>query len=61
MNNSEQEKYLCDFLTLKYNFNKTLIPRKFRAFAILAEIKALHNEIPLGSRKVEVGLALREA
>ena len=38
MNNSEQEKYLRDFVTLKDNSNKTLIPRKSRAFAILVEI-----------------------
>ena len=61
MKNAEKENYLGDYVTKQANSNETLISRKTRAFAILAEIKALLNEIPLGNRKVEVGLALREA
>jgi hypothetical protein len=37
------------------------VARKIRAYAILAEIRALLSEIPLGSRRMEIGLALREA
>ena len=48
-------------MTYSANANETLISRKSRAFAILSEIKALLYEIPLGSIKIEIGLALREA
>jgi hypothetical protein len=61
MKSSEKEKYLGDFVTKHANANDTLMARKARAFAILSEIKVLLYDIPLGSRKVETGLALREA
>ena len=61
INNAEKEKYLGDYVTKQANLNETLISRKTRAFATLVEIKALLNEIPLGNKKVEFGLALRKA
>ena len=56
-----KEKYLGDLITSEENSNKTLIARKTWEYAILAEIRALLNEIPLGSRRLEIGLALRDA
>ena len=38
MKNSEKEKYLGDFVTKEANSNATLVARKSRAYAILAEI-----------------------
>ena len=32
-----------------------------RGYAILSEMGALLSEVPLGNRRVEIGLALREA
>ena len=61
MKNSDKEKYLGDFITKDAKSNATLVARKIRAYAILAEIRALLSEIPLGSRRMEIGLALREA
>ena len=61
MKNSEKEKYLGDFITKDANSNATLAARKSRAYAILAEIRAFLTEIPLGSRRMEIGLALRDA
>ena len=61
MKNSEKEKYLGDFITKEGNSNATLCARKTRAYAILAEIRSILTEIPLGSRKMEIGLALRDA
>ena len=61
MKNSEKEKYLGDFVTKEANSNATLVARKSRAYAILAEIRALLTEIPLGSKRMEIGLALRDA
>jgi hypothetical protein len=61
MKNSVKEKYLGDYVTSQGNSNETLITRKARAFAILSEIRALLQDIPLGSRRMEIGLALRDA
>ena len=61
MKNSEKEKYLGDFVTKEADSNATLVARKSRAYAILAEIRAILTEIPLGSRRMEIGLALRDA
>ena len=61
MKDSNKEKYLGDFVTSEANSNETLIARKTRAYAILAEIRALLSKIPLGSRRLEIGLALRDA
>ena len=61
MKNSDKEKYLGDYVTSQGNSNETLIARKVRAYAILSEIRALLQDIPLGSRRVEIGLALRDA
>ena len=61
MKDSNKEKCLWDFVTSELNSNETLIAHKVRAYAILTEIRALLSEIPLGSRRLEIGLALRDA
>ena len=38
-----------------------LSARKLRAYAFLAAIRSILTEIPIGSRNMEIGLALREA
>ena len=48
-------------MTSQGNSNETLIARKVCAYAILSEIRALLQDIALGSRQVEIGLALRDA
>ena len=58
---SYKEKYLGDFITKNANSNETIIQRKARGFAILSEMKSLLSEIPLGSRRMEIGLSLRDA
>ena len=61
MKSSEKEKYLGDFITKDGNSNETIKERVKRAYGILAQIKALMTEVPLGKRRVEIGLALRDA
>ena len=56
-----KEKYLGDYVTSQGTSNETLITCKARAYAILSEIRALLQDIPLGSRRMEIGLALRDA
>ena len=61
MKNSEKEKYLGDFITKEGNSNETIKERIKRGYGILAQIRALMSEVPLGKRRVEIGLALRDA
>ena len=58
---SHKEKYLGDYITRDGNSNETIVKRKTRGYAVLAEIKAILNDIPLGKRRMEIGLALRES
>ena len=61
MKSSEKEKYLGDFITKEGNSNETIKERVKRGYGILSQIKALLSEVPLGKRRVEIGLALRDA
>ena len=60
--NSEKEpKYLGDFVTKSGNSKDTIIDRKTRANASLAEIRAILKDIPLGNKRNQIGLLLRQA
>ena len=61
MNSSCKEKYLGDFINTSGNTKDTLASRISRGNAIFVEMRSLLNEIPLGIRRAEIGLALREA
>ena len=61
MKNSSQEKYLGDFIDKSGRLKATIEDRISKGYGILSEIKAIINEIPLGSHKLEIGLQLRQA
>ena len=61
MKSSDKEKYLGDFITKEGNSNETIKDRIKRGYGILAQIRALMYEVPLGKRRFEIGLALRDA
>ena len=61
MKNPAKEKYPGDFVTKEASSNATLVAHKSRDYAILAEIRAILTDIPLGSKRMEIGLALRDA
>ena len=61
MKSSQKEKYLGDFITNKGNSKQTIAERKARGEAILAEMKAILSEIPLGKWRLRTGLVLRQA
>ena len=61
MKNSEKEKYLGDFLTKNANPKDTIINRKQRGHGILAKMRAILRDVPLGSQRLEIGLTLRQA
>ena len=61
MNDSNQEKYLGDLVNTTGNIKATVADRVAKGYGIVAEIKAILNEIPLGCHKLEIGLQLRQA
>ena len=61
MKESEKEKYLGDFITKYANPKATIEERKRKGCGILSEITALLNDIPLGSKRFEMGMTLRQA
>ena len=61
MNDSKQEKYLRDLINSTGSISSTIEERKNKGYAIVAEIIAILDEIPLGRYKMEIGLKLRQA
>ena len=61
MKESNQETYLGDVIHKNGKIKQTIEDRKKRACAIVAEILAILDDIPLGKYKMEIGLKLRQA
>ena len=61
MKNSKKEKYLGDFVSSNGKIRVTIEERKSKALAMVSEITAILDDIPLGKYKMEIGLKLREA
>ena len=61
MKHSEQEKYLGDIIHQNGRQHATIVERISKGYGILANITAILTDIPLGYRKVEIGLELRQA
>ena len=61
MKNSDKEKYLGDFISKSANSKETIKSRNIRGNAVLSELRAILRDIPLGKRRTQVGLILRQA
>ena len=61
MEDSNQEKYLGDTVNSSGKIRVTIEERKSKALAIVSEILAILEDIPLGKYKMEIGLKLRQA
>ena len=61
MDNSDKEKYLGDVVDKSGKIRATIEDRKSKGHALVAEINAILEEIPLGQHKMEIGLHLRQA
>ena len=61
MKTSDNEKYLGDNITSKANSKETIEVRKSRGGAVLAQMSAILSYIPLGKRRTETGIILRNA
>ena len=61
INESEKEKYLGDYLTKYANPIATIGDRKQKGHGILSNMRAILEDIPLGSKRLEIGITLREA
>jgi predicted metal-binding protein len=61
MKSSNKEKYLGDYVNTSGNSKDTLAARVSRGYAVLSEMRVLLSDIPLGRKRVEIGISLREA
>ena len=61
MKQSEQEKYLGDIIHQNGKQHATIIDRISKGYGILANITAILTDIPLGHRRFQIGLELRQA
>ena len=61
INESKKEKYLGDYLTKYANPKATIMDRQQKGNGILSNIRAILEDIPLESRRLEIGITLREA
>ena len=61
VNDSEQEKYLEEVIHQNGKQHATVVDRLSKGYGIISNIIALIDDIPLGHRRVEIGLELRQA
>ena len=61
LRSSKAEKYLGDIISENGSLDDTIKQRKLRGYSYISEIRALLSDMPFGSRRVEVGLMLRNA
>ena len=61
MKELDKEKYLGDFLIIKANLKETIESRKSKGYTILSEISAMLKEVPMESRRTQIGLELRKS
>merc|ERR1712240_336844 len=61
MEDSVRQKYLGDIIDNSGKIRATIEDRKRRGYAIVSEILAILDEIPLGKHKMEIGLHPRQA
>ena len=61
MQSAQEVKYLGDMVHENGKPNSTVSSRIKRGYAIVSQILALLNDLPLGNLRIEVGLALRQA
>ena len=61
MHRGESSKYLGDIFHNSGKSKYNIIDRSAKAYGILAEIRAILNDVPLGKYRVEAGLSLRQA
>ena len=58
---AHKEKYLGDYITNSASASDTIKDRKSKGYGILGDIRAILEDIPLGNKRLEAGLTLREA
>lgn len=61
MKNVDVEIYLGEILHKNTKLHATIVERKAKAHGILANIKTIITDIPLGHRRFEIGLQLHQA
>ena len=58
MKSSDKETYLGDYISKKGNSKETIKDRNIRGDSILSNMRAILQDIPLGSKRTQTGLIL---
>ena len=61
MKETQKEKYLGDQINNKGTIKDTIAERTSKGYAIVAQIMALIKELPIGQKRTQIGLMLRDA
>ena len=61
LKNHKKEKYLGDYLIQYANPKESIQDKKRKGHGILSNMRATLEDIPLGSKRLEIGLTLRDA
>ena len=61
MHESQKEKYLGDYIVSSGKLTPNIEARRNRAQGIISDILTILEDVPLGNRKLEIGLKLRQA
>ena len=61
MEKSENTKYLGNFISTKGGTKETIDNRRNKGWGLISKVKAILDEVPLRSHRVEAGLLLRRA
>ena len=61
MKNHEKHKYLGDIIHSNGKQHATIVERLSGGYGIVANIRALMDNIPLGYRQTQTGIELRQA
>ena len=61
MKETQKEKYLGDQINNKGTIKDTIAERTSKGYAIVAQIMALLKELPIGQKRTQIGLMLRDA
>ena len=61
MHDSDKEKYLGEYIVSSGKLTPNIESRRNKANGIISDILTILEDIPLGNRKLEMGLKLREA
>ena len=61
MKDAEKERYLGDVIHKSSKLHVNIVDRISKVYGIVANIKGIMSDLPLGRKRIETGLLLRQA